>query len=88
MGYMDNKAITIFTAIILAGIFIFLGYQWAMKAERAERDEWRVRTKEEIREELKLKAKKNYEDYIRRHGIDSMDVYERVDWLMSNSAYD
>ena len=86
MGIMDSVKIA--AIVIVAALCLLIGYNWAMMQERAERDEWRTRTKEEIREELKLKAKKNYEDYIRSHGIDSMDVYERVDWLMSNSAYD
>jgi hypothetical protein len=83
-----KNGIVITAAILLLCFFFFLGYQWAAKELKKEKAEWIQTERELIRKELIEKAKKNYEDYMRLNGIDSMDYNQRVEWLMSNSAYE
>lgn len=78
--------------ILLAALFAFIGYWFAekefKKELKKEKSEWIQSERETIRQELILKAKRNYENHLRTHGIDSMDYDQRAEWLMSNSAYE
>lgn len=82
------KNLIALAVFLVLAFFFFLGYHWARKDYERDMEQWREKTKTEIREELKAKAKKNYENYIRINGIDSMSYAERVEWFMSNSAYE
>lgn len=83
-----KNSIVITAAIILLCFFFFLGYHWAKKELKKDNEEWRKGQKEIIRLQLIEKAKRNYEIHLRINGIDSMDYDQRVEWLMSNSAYE
>lgn len=74
--------------IICALFFAFLGYWFAEKEFKKDKAEWIKTEREAIRQELIVKAKRNYENYLRTHGIDSMDYDQRAEWLMSNSPYE
>jgi uncharacterized protein YneF (UPF0154 family) len=74
--------------IFCASLFAFIGYWFAEKEFKKEKIEWQTAERESIRKELIYKARKNYENYIRINGIDSMDYDRRAEWLMSNSAYE
>lgn len=81
------KNLIAFALLVIIAFFFFLGYHWANNENEKEKKEWQKTERETIRKELIEKAKKNYEDYLRTHGIDTMDYDQRAEWLMSNSAY-
>jgi hypothetical protein len=74
--------------LFCASLFAFLGYWFAEKEFKKDKETWIHTQRESIRQELIEKAKRNYEEHIRINGIDSMDYDQRVEWLMSNSAYE
>lgn len=79
-----NK-LCIMCAIVLVCFSFYLGYHFG---KRECSGKMRERAIIDIRNELKQRAKKNYEDYLRQHGIDTMSYRERIEWFMSNSAYE
>ena len=82
-----NEKYQIVLFLFCASLFAFLGYWFAEKEFKKDKETWINTQRETIKEELKKEAEKNYEIYLRDHGIDSADYQHKLEWLLSNSPY-